>query len=120
MPTQAWPASLPGALRRGVTTTPRAVVERVVSDAGVVRMRRRIAGDAGNEIRGEMLLLRNEFAILQDFYKRTTRYGVDPFTGLEDPITGDAKTLLGFAAPPVFRSSSQRTITVALALETRR
>ncbi len=120
MPTRAWPASLPDALRRGATTTPRAVVARVVSDAGVVRMRRRIEGDAGDDIRGEMLLLRTEVAILQDFYKRTTRYGVDPFTGLADPITGDAKTLLGFAAPPVFRASSQRTVTVALVLETRR
>ena len=120
MPTRAWPASLPRALRRGATTTPRAVVERVVSDAGVVRMRRRIAGDAGNEIRGEMLLRRHEVVILQDFYKRTTRYGVDPFTGLEEPIAFDATVLLGFAAPPVFRVSGQRLITVALVLETRR
>ena len=103
--------------------TPRAVVERVVSDAGVVRMRRRIAGDAGDagdEIRGEMQLFRDQVATLQNFYKDTTRSGVDPFTGLEDPITFDAMVLLGFAAPPVFRASGQRLVTVTLQLETRR
>ena len=120
MPTRAWPTTLlPSTLGPGATVTPRAVVERVVSDAGVVRMRRRIAGDAGNEIRGEMLLRRPEVALLQDFYKRTTRYGVDPFTGLEDPVTFDAEVVLGFAAPPVFRASGQLLVTVALVLETR-
>ena len=120
MPTRAWPQSLPRGLRPGATVTPRAVVERVVSDAGVVRMRRRIAGDAGDEIRGELLLRRVEVAVMQDFYKQVTRYGVDPFTGLEDPLTFDATMLLGFAAPPVFRASGQRLITATLVLETRR
>ncbi len=120
MPTRAWPESLPRGLRPGATVTPRAVVGRVVSDAGTVRMRRRIAGDAGDEIRGEMQLFRDQFATLQNFYKDTTRSGVDPFTGLEDPLTFDATVLLGFAAPPVFRASGQRLVTVMLLLETRR
>ena len=120
MPDPAWPVSLPGGLRRGATTTPRTVVERVVSDAGVVRMRPPHRGRPGNEIRGEMLLLRAQAVVLADFYKRLTRYGVDAFTGLADPLTFDETVLLGFAAPPVFRVSGQRLITVALVLETRR
>ena len=119
MPTQTWPASLPDHLHVGATITPRPVVERVVSDAGVVRMRRRIAGDAGHTIQGQQLLDRTQLGTLIEFYSQTCRSGVDPFTGLRHPRTDDATAVLGFAAPPVEYHLNRRQVQVTLVLETR-
>ena len=120
MATQNWPTELPNQLAVGATITTRPVVARVVTDSGVVRMRRRIDGDAGEEIHGDLpLLTRTQMDLLIDFYQRVTMFGVEPFIGLHHPRTDSNMALLGFAAPPVERYPSGTSVEVRLSLETR-